>query len=170
MGDLGRPPKKFLQDRDRYPMALALAYQALGMSLRGACEAAVGSTEGLITGRNFNRGRGGHGMNLIDWKYDLRHKPGAAATIDGRARGVRQKLKKANRDPNVLRWLNLMRDAFLTALQTAAPDLVAADAEIMRLAGEAGESAYATDKIMKIARNTRFEANAAARRLLLGLG
>jgi hypothetical protein len=138
-----------------------LAYRALGMSLRGGCEAAIATTEGIPIGPNFNPGRGGHGMNLLDWRYELRHRPGAAATISGRARGLRQKIKKLRNDAVAARWLGLMRLAFLTAWQTAPLDYKTADAEIMRLAAEAGETEYAADKLMTLARVARADAEAA---------
>ena len=46
----GRPKLELGRDRDRHLLALALAYRALGMSLRGGCEAAVAPAEGLPVG------------------------------------------------------------------------------------------------------------------------
>jgi hypothetical protein len=142
---VGRPRKAFLRDPDRFLMALALAYRALGMSLRGGCEAAVATMEGWPVGINRNRGRHGRGMNLLDWRYELKRRPGAAATIDGRARGLRQKIKNCRGDAAAVRWLGLMHLAFLAAWQVKNME-----SEILQLAQAAGETEYATDKILKI--------------------
>lgn len=156
MSRTGRPKIEFLQDPDRHLMAMALAYKALGMSLRGGCEAAVATTEGLPVELNLNRGRGGHGMNLIDWKYELKRRPGAAATIEGRARGLRQKLKTQLKNAEAVRWLFPMSNMVLLALQRAAlTDVTAVEQEIMRLAQLLGEIKYARDKLLPLARLVR---------------
>ncbi len=133
----GRPKLKFLSDPDRHLMALALAYKALGMSLRGGCEAAVATVEGLPVAPNTNRGHGGRGLIMLNWQVEPKRRPGAAATIEGRARGLRKKLKKMQRDPEASRWLLLMGFAYLVAMEPAAPGDPAA--EIIRLTSMAGE-------------------------------
>jgi hypothetical protein len=150
----GRRKLEFRADPDRHLLALAFAYRWLGMSLRGGCEAAVATTEGLPVGPNLKRGRGGHGLNLLDWRFELKCRPGAAVTIEGRARGLRQKIKKWQRDPEAMRWLATMQRAVLLALQTWVPDPTAADAEITRLTREAGEAGYG-QKLLQLARGVR---------------
>lgn len=127
------------------------------MSLRGGCEAAVATVEGLPIARNLKRGHGGHELNLLDWVFELKRRPGAAATIEGRARGIRQKLRKWRRDPAATQWLATMRHAFLVALQTWVADPAAADAEIASLADFAGETAYA-EKLFELAQIVRRDA------------
>lgn len=154
MNQRGRPQLEFARDRDRHLAALALAYQVLGMSLRGGCEAAVATIEGLPAGPNLNSGRGGHGLNLLDWRYELKRRPGAAATIEGRARGLRQKIKKWQHDPAASQWLLSMRRACLMALQTAPPNPAAADREITELTGAAGENEFG-EQLLRIAELAR---------------
>lgn len=152
----GRPKLKFFGDRDRHLMALALAYRALGMSMRGGCEAAVASTEGLPVGLNLNRGHGGHGLNLLDWRYDLKRRPGAAATIQGRARGLRQKLKGYLRNEPAARWLYQMSKVFLFAMQPAAePDPAAAERVLLAMADLVGEAGYVRERLVPLMRMTR---------------
>jgi hypothetical protein len=137
----GRPKLEFRRDRDRHLMALALAYRALGMSLRGGCEAAIATTEGWLVGPNPSRGHGGHGMSMLDWRYE--HIPGTA-TIEGRARFLRKKLRKLQRDPEASGWLDIMCRAFVVALEAARSfDPGAVEIELVRLTKLAGEPAMA---------------------------
>lgn len=96
----GRPPKPFLEDPDRHIMALATAYQCWGCSRKGAIEYAVAVTEGIPTGPNPKPGWG-RGIAMADAIYEMKHRPGAAYSVTGRGRTVRQKL---------LRWLRADRD------------------------------------------------------------
>jgi hypothetical protein len=139
----GRPPRRFLDDPDRYLMALALAYWALGASQRGACEIAVATVEGKPVVRNRKRGKGGHGLNLLEWEFSLR--PGAARTIEGRARGLRRKIKQACEDDAAADWLQRMGEMHLLALRWRERRLAAdqAAAEIMRQAEALGEASHA---------------------------
>ena len=116
-------------------MALTLAYWALGASKRGGCEIAVATVEGWPSGRNRKRDKGGHKLNLLDWDYDLKTKWCAAASIAGRARGLRQKIKKAIEDSVAAAWLQEMAELFLLALrQGAIRDRTAIEVEIKRQA------------------------------------
>jgi hypothetical protein len=144
----GRPRLEFRRDPDRHLMALALAYKALGMSLRGGCEAAIATTEGLPVGPNPNHGHGGHGMSMLNWRYE--HHPGAAR-IEGRARFLRKKLRKLQRDPEASEWLDIMRRAFVVALEAARSfDPGAVEVELVRLTKLAGEPAMAA-KLRRLA-------------------
>jgi hypothetical protein len=162
-GRSGRPKLEFRHDRDRHLLALALAYRTLGMSRRGGCEAAVATVEGLPVGPNLNRRRGGHGLNMLDWQFELKRRPGAAATIEGRARGLRQKIRKWQRDPEAVRWLAVMQRAWLVALQTLVPP-GAADAEIKKLTKQIGETAFA-ERLLAVAGLVRLRSEAAQKRI-----
>lgn len=147
----GRPPKAFSQDPDRYLMALAVAYWALGASKRGGCEIAVATVEGWPTGRNRKRDKGGHGLNLLDWQYDLKTKWCATASIAGRAGGLRQKIKKALKDSAAAAWLQEMAELFLLALrQGASRDRTAVEVEIKRRAKQLGESDFARQRLLPL--------------------
>ena len=113
----GATTKAFSHDPDRYVMALAIAYWALGASRRGGCEIAVASIEGWPIGPRRERDNGGHGLSLLDLEYELQTAWCGTASIEGRARGLRAKIKKALRDdPGAAAWLREMGDLFLLAL------------------------------------------------------
>jgi hypothetical protein len=132
-------------------MALAVAYWALGASKRGGCEIAVASVEGWPNGRNRKRDKGGHGLNLLDWEYDLKTKWCATASIAGRARGLRQKIKKALKNSAAAAWLQEMGDLFLLALrQGAMRDRTAVEVEIKRRAKELGEIDFAREHLLPL--------------------
>ena len=73
-----RPPIKFLQDPDRYLLAVAAAFPDLGTSRRGAVEIAVAAIEGYAVGPNRRPGWG-RGLNLL-----LRRVPHAVRAGQGR--------------------------------------------------------------------------------------
>ena len=152
----GRPKLELHRDADRYVLALALSYRALGMSMRGGCEAAVASTEGLPVADNLNRGHGGHGLAMLDWVFEMKRRPGAATTIAGRARGLRQKLKAYLKDDNTARWLYAMSNIWLLAVQPAAePDLARAERMLRDMAQLIGEADFVGDKPLVLLRLTR---------------
>jgi hypothetical protein len=147
----GRPPKAFALDPDRHLMACAVAYWALGSSRRGGCEIAVASMEGWPIGPRRKRGAGGHGLNLLNLEFELRTPWCATASIAGRARGLRQKIKKALKDPSAAAWLQEMGQLFLLALgHGTVRDPAAAAVEIMRRAKELGETDFARDRLLPL--------------------
>ena len=95
----GRPPKAFAHDPDRHVMACAIAFWALGASRRGGCEIAIACIEGLPIGPRRKRGAGGHGLSMLDLEYELQTEWCGTASIEGRARGLRRKIKKAAQGP-----------------------------------------------------------------------
>ncbi len=156
----GRPKQTLVGDPDRYLMALALSFKALGMSMRGGCEAAIATTEGLPVGDNpRHHGRawhGGRGLGLLDWRYRMKPRPGAAATIEGRARGIRRKLKVALREAGTARWLYQMSNLWLFAMQRATePDPGKAEAALLSMARLIGEEAFACEHLLELLRLTR---------------
>jgi hypothetical protein len=151
-----RPRLEFARDRDRHLLALALAFQALGMSRRGGCEAAVACTEGLPVADNLDRRYGGHGLRMLDWVFKMKSRPGAAATIEGRARGLRQKLKTYLKDAATARWLYQMSNVWLFAIQRAAePDAARAERQLLVMAELIGETDFVRDKPLLLLRLIR---------------
>jgi hypothetical protein len=145
----GRPLKAFAHDPDRHLMALAISYWALGASRRGGCEIAVATVEGWPIGRNRKRDKGGHGVNLLDLEYELKRPWCATASIAGRARGLRQKIKKALKDADAAAWLQEMSELFLLALHHGAVrDHAAGEVEIMRRATALGEAEFARERLL----------------------
>jgi hypothetical protein len=145
----GRPPKAFAHDPDRYVMACAVAYWALGSSRRGGCEIAVASMEGWPVGPRRKRGAGRHGLSLLDLEYELQTEWCGTASIEGRARGLRAKIKKALRDPGAAAWLQEMGELFLIALRHGAERGAGAD-QIMLRAQALGEADFARERLLPL--------------------
>ena len=64
----GRPRIEFLQDPDRYLLAVAAIFPDLGTSRKGAIEIAVAAIEGYAVGPNCRPGWG-RGLNLLYEEY-----------------------------------------------------------------------------------------------------
>ena len=95
--------------------------------------------------------QGRAGLNLLDWDYDLKTKWCAAASIAGRARGLRQKIKKAIKDSVAAAWLQEMAELFLLALrQGAIRDRTAIEVEIKRRAKQLGEIDFARERLLPL--------------------
>jgi hypothetical protein len=145
----GRPPKAFAHDPDRHLMACAIAYWALGASQRGGCEIAIATMEGWPIGPRRKRGSGGHGLSLLDLEYELKTLWCGTASIEGRGRGLRRKIKKALRDPAAAAWLKEMGDLFLLALHHGR-DRGAGEVEIMQRAQALGEAEFARERLLPL--------------------
>jgi hypothetical protein len=145
----GRPRIEFFRDPDRHELALALAYQAMGASLRGGCEIAVAAIEGLPVADNLDRRYGGHGLGLLDWRYELKVRPRAAASIEGRARGLRQKLKAYLKDAAAARWLYGASNLWLAALQ---PTAGTTEAALLQMGELLGEADFVRERLLPILR------------------
>jgi hypothetical protein len=144
----GRHRNSFLNDPDRYPLALACVFRELGASRRGAVEIAVACTEGRVIGANQRPGRG-HGLTMLDLAYEL---PGHTVNADGiadRARWLRRKMKSGIGDAANRRWLAAMSSAWLIALNRGPERL------IRDLAATGGESEYA-EKVLVPAATGKF--------------
>jgi hypothetical protein len=85
----GRPRIEFLQDPDRYLLAVAAAFPDLGTSRKGAIEIAVAAIEGYVVGPNRKPGWG-RGLGMLYDEYAMRP-GGRAATIGNRERELRRK-------------------------------------------------------------------------------
>jgi hypothetical protein len=142
----GAPAKAFRSDPDRYLLAVATAFGGMGTSRRGALEIAVAAVQGLPVGPNLKPGWG-RGINLLDAEYELR-RPASAATIAGRAEGLRQKIKKALDDPDAVKWLAAMSTAWLIALEW--PPHPAAQRLMLDLAGAVGEGQFAAKVLIRL--------------------
>jgi hypothetical protein len=120
----GRPQMDFLQDPDRFAIALALAHKTLGSSENTAFRAvailAFGSKISVqeVPPRR-KRGLGAvPGGPMVTYERAAR-KGGAAGDLLGRATSLRQKGARMGRDPKAMAWLLHMQAAFALALRAA---------------------------------------------------
>lgn len=151
----GRPRGAFLQDPDRYLLAVATVFRELGTSCSGAIEIAVAAIEGHVVGDNLKPGWG-HGLNLLYAEFAMRPRRGAASTIDSRARELRRKMKRAVKDPAAARWLAAMSEAVLLALWAHAPSQASgmtAGAAILELGAIVGKSEFAHEVLLALWRS-----------------
>ena len=145
----GRPHLGFLQDPDRFLLAIAAVFRDLGTSRKGAIEIAVAAIEGYVVGPNLKPGWG-RGLGLLYDHYVMRPVPGRAASIGNRERELRRKLKRALEDPACGRWLAAMSQATLLALRVVVPARGTAGELIMELADAVGEQTFATDVLLEL--------------------
>jgi hypothetical protein len=145
----GRPHLSFLQDPDRFLLAIATAFPDLGTSRKGAIEITVAAIEGCVVGPNLKPGWG-RGLNLLYDQYAMRPAPGRAASIGNRERELRRKLKRVLKDPAAARWLAAMSQATLLALRVVVPARGTAGELIMELADAVGDQTFATDVLLKL--------------------
>ena len=165
----GRPAGSvpFLQDPDRYRIAFALAFQTDFHSVREGTKwlAALECGNPIIPPNSiaakcppgYQTIAFGPVRELPDGKiYNTMPRRGVAASIDGRARTLRKKIKVAcessERDPAVQKWLAHMSTAYLLGIniwRSADPRYV----EIIRLsilqfADAVGEKSFALKHMM----------------------
>jgi hypothetical protein len=145
----GRPRLGFLQDPDRFLLAIAIAFPDLGTSRKGAIEITIAAIEGYAIGPNLKPGWG-RGLNLLYDQYAMRPVPGRAASIGNRERELRRKLKRALKDPAAVRWLAAMSEATLLALRVVVPAHGTAGELIMELADTVGERTFAHDVLLEL--------------------
>jgi hypothetical protein len=164
----GRPRKPLAEDPDRRILALALVFREWGVTRKGAVQIAVALIEGrpvalnpkahnrrrqlikaLVSGNPATRG--GRGLDLLDWKFELRARPGAAATIEGRARTLSQKMRKAIEDQDAGRLLAALSLAWEAALDRGSAD------QILEFADRAGEREFALAVLIPLSRGERAE-------------
>ena len=120
----GRPRIDFLQDPDRFAIALAFAIKTLGSSENDACRAVAALAFGkrvsaCDVGPRRKPGRGAiPAGSLVTYGLAFRN-GGAAGTLAGRATTLRQKGARVWQSPEAAAWLMGMQFAFSSALQAA---------------------------------------------------
>jgi hypothetical protein len=120
----GRPQLDFVQDPDRFAIALAFALRTLGSSENAAFQAVAASGFGSKVsaeqiGPRRKRGRGAIPGGLIVTYERAAHSGAATTTLRGRATSLRHKGARVERDPKAMAWLSEKQAAFALALQSA---------------------------------------------------
>jgi hypothetical protein len=147
----GRPTLRFLDDPDRYQLALIAAAMALyGLDFEAAARLAL-CTEGEPTAP----------AGKLSWAAQKRLKQGwllqafvrikPPQRIDSRIDSLRQKYKRLDDDATAQSWLRNMRNAWLVLLQheCCGPAAVL----IYKCCEAAGETLYATNYMLPVLRN-----------------
>jgi hypothetical protein len=120
----GRPRKDFLQDPDRFAVALAFALKTIGTSendaFRAVAALAFGSKvfEEQVPPRR-KRGRGAIPGGMLVGYERTAIRGGPVGSLIGRADSLRLKTPQIARDPKAMAWLLQMQAAFALALQAA---------------------------------------------------
>ena len=139
----GRPLRVFLQDADRYAVALLDAMLAIELGPERACALAIAAWEVGIEG---NPPLVLPGQVSTNWER-RRTKMGAnAATLEGRAATLRGKQRCRPRDPQDVIWRRAMGAAFMLVLQARDPET--ARPVILQRAESVGEGEYARRKML----------------------
>jgi hypothetical protein len=149
----GAPRKQFVHDPERYAIARADAFMALGVSENDAFMTVAAQLLGAVVaeqrvGPRRKRGRGliAGGMQIT---YERRAVGGgSAASFAGKATTLRLKAKAAERDPQAVAWRKAMGRAQVLAL--TGNDHERCAAIIAELAAVAGEQAFARDVLLPL--------------------
>jgi hypothetical protein len=148
----GRPQLDFLQDPDRFAIALAFALTTLGHSENTAFRAVAvlafghkASAEEVAPRRKRGRGVIPGGL-LVTYERAAR-RGGATGSLAGRATSLRQKAARIGRDPKAVAWLLQMQAAFTLALQ-AASSVERCAARILELGQLVIEGKLAEDRLL----------------------
>jgi hypothetical protein len=120
----GRPHKDFIKDPDRFAIALACAFKAVGTSENDAYRAVAAlafgtwlSAEDVDSRHKPGRGAMPSGSRVT---YErAARKGGASGSLQGRATSLRQKASRLGRDPRDMAWLLQMQSALALAVQAA---------------------------------------------------
>jgi hypothetical protein len=120
----GRPQLDFLQDPDRFAIALAFALRTLGNSENAAFQAVAALAFGSkVSAKEVaprrKRGRGPIPGGLQVTYERAAHSGAATTTLSGRATSLRHKGARVERDPKAMAWLLGKQAAFALALQAA---------------------------------------------------
>jgi hypothetical protein len=120
----GRPQLDFLQDPDRFAIALAFALRTLGNSENDAFRAVAALALGAkVSAKEVaprrKRGRGAIPGGLMVTYERVARKGGSTGSLVGRATSLRQKGARTERDPKAMAWLLEKQAAFALALQAA---------------------------------------------------
>lgn len=150
----GRPQLDFLQDPDRFAIALAFALRTLGYSENTAFQAvavlAYGykvSAEEVAPRRK--RGRGAIPGGLLVTYERATYSGAATTTLFGRATSLRHKGTRIGRDPKAVTWLLQMQAAFSMAL-LAATSTERCTTRILELGWQVVEGKLAEDKLLNV--------------------
>jgi hypothetical protein len=150
----GRPQLDFLQDPDRFAIALAFAFRTLGNSENAAFLAVAALTFGskvsaqeVAPRRKPGRGAIPGGLQVT---YERPVYSGAATTtLAGRATSLRQKARRVGSDPKGMAWLLQMQSAFTLALQAASSAEQCAT-RILELGQQVVEGKLAQDALLNV--------------------
>jgi hypothetical protein len=150
----GRPQLDFVQDPDRFAIALAFAFRTLGNTENAAFQAvaalALGSkvsTEEVPPRRKRGRGAVPGGLRVT---YErLAHKGGAIGSLIGRATSLRQKGARIERDPKAMAWLLEKQAAFAMALQTTS-SIERCAQRILELGRQVVDGQLAEDRLLNV--------------------
>jgi hypothetical protein len=120
----GRPPQDFLQDPDRFAVALAFALRTLGNSENDAFRSVTALAFGervtaCDVGPRRKQGRGAVPAGCLVTYGLVFQRGGAAGTLAGRATTLRQKGARVWQNPEAAAWLMEMQSAFAVALTVA---------------------------------------------------
>jgi hypothetical protein len=149
----GAPKKTFVHDPDRYAIARADAFMALGASSNDAFATVAVQMLGEPVAEQDVAPRRKRGRGLIAGGVQITYERraiggGSAATFDGKASSLRRKAKLAETDPQAVAWRKAMGRAYILAL--TGKDHARCAAIIAELAAVAGEQAYARDVLLPL--------------------
>ena len=145
----GRPTLRFLDDPDRYRLALVAAAMALyNLDFEVAARLAL-CTESKPIAPGMNLSRAVRKRLQQGWTPQAFVRINPAQGIDSRIDGLRQKRKRFADDTTVQSWLYNMRNAWITLLQHECCELAAAPL-IFKYCEAAGESRYAADFMLPV--------------------
>ncbi|MET3993345.1 hypothetical protein ABID65_004997 [Bradyrhizobium sp. S3.9.2] len=148
----GRPRLNFMQDPDRFAIALAFAFKSVGSSENDAflraCALAFGSevSAAEVVPRR-KRGRGMIPGGVMVTYERAAAKGGASGSLVGRATTLRQKAARARGNPTEMIWLLHTQGAFAMALQ-AAPAMERCADRILKLVQLVLEGKLAEDDML----------------------
>jgi hypothetical protein len=150
----GRPQLDFVQDPDRFAIALAFALRALGSSENAAFQAVAASGFGSKVsaeqiGPRRKRGRGAIPGGLMVTYERAAHSGAATTTLRGRATSLRHKGARIERDPKAMAWLEEKQAAFALALQSASSAELCA-ARILELGQDVVKGKLAEDQLLNV--------------------
>ena len=121
-GEGGAPKITIETDPDRHAISVALAFECAGLPQLRACREAVA----LCYAREIEPGQKqlarDERKGLATRSYELLSRPGAPATMDGKAATLRRKLAQ-DRTPQEALWLKSMAMAFMVAVKGTHCDL-----------------------------------------------
>jgi hypothetical protein len=149
----GRPQLDFLQDPDRFAIALALAFRTLGISENDAFRSVAALAFGFQydakeVGPRRKPGRGAIPGGLMVTYVRATYQLAATTTLLGKATTLRQKGARVLRDPSAMAWLLQMQFSFALALEAASPERCAT--RILELGHEVVARKISEDQLLNV--------------------